>query len=154
MLWNTQVPGRAATRHALISVPLLEGMIAGVLGETTSPSAPLANPLYADFTGFPPLYVNAGSVESLVDNAIRVAERAKGAGVDVTLHVAEGQQHVYPFLAGRDADVDAESSLHVMERPLCPTNLPAVAGAFCAQMAYLLLSPEFWALLVLCMDQV
>ncbi|WP_433719885.1 alpha/beta hydrolase [Microbacterium laevaniformans] len=93
---------------ALISVPLLEGMIAGVLGATTSPSAPLANPLYADFTGFPPLYVNAGSVESLVDNAIRVAERAKGAGVDVTLHVAEGQQHVYPFLAGRDADVDAE----------------------------------------------
>ena len=93
---------------ALITVPLLEGMIAGVLGESTSPSAPLANPLYADFTGFPPLYLNAGSVESLVDNATRVAERASAAGVDVTVNIAEGQQHVYPFLAGRDSEVDAE----------------------------------------------
>ncbi len=93
---------------ALITVPLLEGMIAGVLGGTTSPTAPLANPLYADFTGFPKLYITAGSVESLVDNATRLKDRASAAGVDVTLHVAEGQQHVYPFLAGRDAAVDAE----------------------------------------------
>ncbi|MCK9521358.1 MAG: alpha/beta hydrolase [Dehalococcoidia bacterium] len=93
---------------ALITVPLLEGMIAGVLGDATSPTAPLANPLYADFIGFPRLYVNAGSVEALVDNATRLYEIAKAAGVDVTLHVAEGQQHVYPFLAGRHADVDAE----------------------------------------------
>lgn len=93
---------------ALITVPLLEGMIAGVLGETTSASDPLANPLYADFTGYPPLYLNAGSVESLVDNAQRLHALASAAGVDVTLNVAEGQQHVYPFLAGRDASVDAE----------------------------------------------
>ncbi|MEO2132350.1 MAG: alpha/beta hydrolase [Microbacterium sp.] len=93
---------------ALITVPLLEGMIAGVLGGSTSPTAPLANPLYADFDGFPPLYITAGSVESLVDNATRLHAIAREAGVDVTLNVAEGQQHVYPFLAGRDDDVDAE----------------------------------------------
>lgn len=93
---------------ALITVPLLEGMIAGVLGGATSASDPLANPLYADFTGYPPLYLNAGSVESLVDNAQRLNALATAAGVDVTLNVAEGQQHVYPFLAGRDAGVDAE----------------------------------------------
>lgn len=93
---------------ALITVPLLEGMIAGVLGGSTSPTAPLANPLYADFAGFPPLYLNAGSVESLVDNATRLHDRARSAGVDVTLHISEGQQHVYPFLAGRDDAVDQE----------------------------------------------
>lgn len=93
---------------ALITAPLLEGMIAGVLGGTTEPTAPLANPLYADFAGFPPLYINAGSVESLVDNATRLHRLASDAGVDVTLNVAEGQQHVYPFLAGRDAAVDEE----------------------------------------------
>lgn len=93
---------------ALISVPLLEGMIAGVLGESTSPAAPLANPLYADFEGFPRLYVNAGSVESLVDNATRLADLASGAGVDVTLTVADGMQHVFPFLAGRAPEADAE----------------------------------------------
>lgn len=93
---------------ALITVPLLDGMIAGVLGGATSPTAPLANPLYADFAGYSPLYIAAGSVESLVDNAKHLAEKATAAGVDVTLHISEGQQHVYPFLAGRDPEVDAE----------------------------------------------
>jgi len=95
---------------ALITPELLEGMIAGVLGESVDPTTPLANPLYADFTGFPRLYMNAGSAESLVDNAHRIEERAKAAGVDVTLTIGEGQQHVYPFLAGRSALVDQELS--------------------------------------------
>ncbi|MCW0214024.1 MAG: alpha/beta hydrolase [Pseudonocardia sp.] len=94
---------------ALITVPLLEGMIAGVLaGGEIDPTTPLANPLYADFTGFPPLYVNAGGVEALVDNATRVAERAGAAGVDVTLSVVEGMQHVFPFLAGTAPEADGE----------------------------------------------
>lgn len=93
---------------ALITVPLLEGMIAGVLGEATSPTEPLANPLYADFTGFPRLYVNAGSVESLVDNATRLADLARAAGVDVTLNVVDDQQHVFCFNAGRTEAADRE----------------------------------------------
>ena len=93
---------------ALITPELLEGMIAGVLGDTVDPKTPLANPLYGDFTGFPRLYVTAGSVESLLDNATRLAKRAQESGVDVTLSIGEGQQHVYPFLAGRSALVAAE----------------------------------------------
>ena len=93
---------------ALITPELLEGMIAGVLGDTVDRRSPLANPLYADFTGFPRLYLTAGSVESLLDNATRVEERATAAGVDVTLSIGEGQQHVYPFLAGRSALVAEE----------------------------------------------
>jgi len=93
---------------ALITVPLLEGMIAGVLGDRTSPKAPLANPLYADFSGFPRLYVNAGGDEALLDNATRLARRAEDAGVDVTLSVVDGQQHVFPFNAGRTAAADNE----------------------------------------------
>ena len=95
---------------ALITPELLAGMIAGVLGESVDPKTPLANPLYADFTGFPRLYMNAGSVEALVDNATRLEERAKAAGVDVTLSLGEGQQHVFPFLAGRSELVDQELS--------------------------------------------
>ena len=54
-------------------------MIAGVLAEgKIDPRTPLANPLYADFTGFPPLYVNAGAVESLVDNATRARREGRG----------------------------------------------------------------------------
>ncbi len=93
---------------ALITPELLEGMIAGVLGGVTDPTAPLANPLYADFDGFPRLYITAGSVESLVDNATRLEARAKDAGVDVTLAVADDQQHVYPFEAGASPVADQE----------------------------------------------
>jgi acetyl esterase/lipase len=93
---------------ALITAPLLEGMIAGVLGDSVSPQDPLANPLYADFTGFPRLYITAGSVESLLDNATRLNALAEAAGVDVTLSIGEGQQHVYPFLAGNSEVADAE----------------------------------------------
>ncbi|MFY9933963.1 MAG: alpha/beta hydrolase [Streptosporangiaceae bacterium] len=98
-----------AATDALITVPLLEGMIAGVLAEGSIDSTtPLANPLYADFTGFPRLYVNAGGAEALLDNATRLADRAKVAGVDVTLSVADGMQHVFPILAGNAREADAE----------------------------------------------
>jgi monoterpene epsilon-lactone hydrolase len=94
---------------ALISVPLLEGMIAGVLADgQIDPTTPLANPLYADLTGFPPLYINAGSMESLLDNATRLAEKAQAAGVDVTLSVVDGMQHVFPILAGNAPEADNE----------------------------------------------
>jgi epsilon-lactone hydrolase len=98
-----------ADTDALVTEALLEGMIAGVLGDgRVDPRTPLANPLYADFAGYPRLYLNAGSAETLVDNATRIAERAEAAGVDVTLTIADGMQHVYPFLAGNAQEADAE----------------------------------------------
>jgi monoterpene epsilon-lactone hydrolase len=94
---------------ALITVPLLESMIAGVLaGGEIDPRTPLANPLHADLTGLPRLSVNAGAVESLVDNATRLAEQAAAAGVDVTLSVVDGMQHVFPCLAGNAHEADTE----------------------------------------------
>ncbi len=92
----------------LVSTAVLEGMRGMFLGENGSPTDPLANPLKSDFAGFPSLYVNAGSVETLLDDARRVTDQAKAAGVDVTLSVAEGMQHVFPFLAGRAPEADAE----------------------------------------------
>ena len=98
-----------AATEALVTVPLLEGMIAGVLAEgKIDPKTPLANPLYADFTGFPRLYLNAGAAEALADNATRLAEKAEAAGVDVTLSVAEDMQHVFPILAGTAPEADDE----------------------------------------------
>lgn len=102
-----------ADSDALITVPLLEGMIAGVLGDTgagpaVDPTTPLANPLHADLAGFPPVYLDAGGAEALLDDAVRFAERARVAGVDTTLSVVDGLQHVFPFAAGRGGEADAE----------------------------------------------
>jgi len=88
-----------------------EGLQANIdlyLSGGASPTDPLVNPLYADFTGFPRLYINAGSVESLFDDSVQLEKRARAAGVDVTFSIGEGMQHVYPFLAGRHAQADAE----------------------------------------------
>lgn len=73
-----------------------------------SPTDPFVNPLYADLTGFPPLYICAGAVESLLDDAVQLHALAEKAGVDTTLVVADDMQHVYPFLAGNHPRADAE----------------------------------------------
>ena len=71
---------------------------------------PLANPTYADLTGLPPMFLTVGSHETLQDSVEQFADRAKNAGVEVTLEVAEGMQHVYPFMAGRAPEADATIS--------------------------------------------
>ena len=70
--------------------------------------APLAAPLYADLSGLPPLYIQVGTAETLLDDSTRLAERARKAGVQVTLDPWEGMIHVWPLFApmldeGREA---------------------------------------------------
>ena len=100
-----------ADTDVFITVPLLQGMIGMFIGDdSTKVRDPLANPLHADFNGFPPLYINAGGAEMLLDDARRLHARATEAGVQVTLSVVDGMQHVFPFLAGRAPEADEEVS--------------------------------------------
>lgn len=97
-------------RDALVQRPLVEEMAAAFLGQDVPPDDPLANPLYADLTGFPPIYLTAGSDETLLDNGERFAERARNAGVDIVFEVEPGQQHVFQFMAGRAPEADRSIS--------------------------------------------
>jgi monoterpene epsilon-lactone hydrolase len=63
------------------------------------PKAPLASPLYADLHGLPPLLIEVGTDEILYADAVRLAEAARNAGVDVTLEIGEGLMHVYQFIS-------------------------------------------------------
>ncbi len=63
------------------------------------PRTPLAAPLYADLTGLPPLLIQAGAAEMLLDNSTLLAEKAKAAGVDVTLEVWDEMIHVWQLFA-------------------------------------------------------
>ncbi len=56
---------------------------------------PGVSPLFADLTGLPPLLIQVGTVEIFLDDSIRLAERAKAAGVEVDLEVCKGQMHVF-----------------------------------------------------------
>jgi acetyl esterase/lipase len=68
------------------------------LGDTDYKN-PLASPIYADLKGLPPLYIQVGTAELLYDDSVILAERAKEAGVDVTLDIWEDMLHVFPAFA-------------------------------------------------------
>jgi acetyl esterase/lipase len=56
---------------------------------------PLASPLYAELSGLPPMLIQVGTAEILLDDAIRVADRAGKDGEEVTLNTAEDMCHVW-----------------------------------------------------------
>ncbi|MGY8935778.1 MAG: alpha/beta hydrolase [Alphaproteobacteria bacterium] len=67
------------------------------------PGTPLASPLYGDLSGLPPLLVQVGTAETLMDDSRIFAERATSAGVDVTyepwedmIHGWHGSPHILP----------------------------------------------------------
>jgi monoterpene epsilon-lactone hydrolase len=57
------------------------------------PADPIASPLYGDFVGLPPIRVHVGNDEVLLDDSLRLVERAVAAGVDATVDVWEGMPH-------------------------------------------------------------
>ena len=67
---------------------------------------PYASPLYADLTGFPPTYLQAGGDETLVDDSRMFAERATEAGVEVRFDVFPEMLHSFQMMAGRAPEAD------------------------------------------------
>ncbi|MFX1281633.1 MAG: alpha/beta hydrolase [Promethearchaeota archaeon] len=58
-------------------------------------SNPLISPVFADLKGLPPLLIQAGSIEALVDDSNFLADGAKKAGVEVELEIYENMTHVF-----------------------------------------------------------
>ena len=63
-----------------------------------NPDNPLVSPLLADFHGFPPLLIQVGSDEILLDDALGLARKAAADGVPVTLRVWPGLWHVWQMV--------------------------------------------------------
>lgn len=63
------------------------------------PADPRASTLFANLSGLPPLLLQVGGDETLLDDSRILAERAQAAGVDVTFKVFDGMWHVFQFHA-------------------------------------------------------
>jgi epsilon-lactone hydrolase len=67
---------------------------------------PLVSAVYADLSGFPPIFLQAGADETLVDESRMLAERAKQAGVEVRLDIFPEMLHTFQMMAGRAPEAD------------------------------------------------
>ena len=78
------------------------------LGDGASADNPLVSPIFADLHDLPPMLIQVGDQEMLLDDSITFAEKAEAAGADVTLDVWEDMFHVWHAIAaiipeGQDA---------------------------------------------------
>jgi monoterpene epsilon-lactone hydrolase len=63
--------------------------------DQADPRNPLASPVFGDYKGIPPLLIQVGDQEMLLDDSIRVAKKAETDGIPVTLEVWPGMVHVF-----------------------------------------------------------
>jgi monoterpene epsilon-lactone hydrolase len=104
-LSGESIRGKAAVDPALTPEGLRRRAIDYVAdGDRT---ADLVSPIFADLTGLPPLLIQAGSHEILLDDATRLASRAAAADVAVTLEVTPGVPHVFQGFAAMLDEGDA-----------------------------------------------
>jgi len=74
--------------------------LAGAYAHGRDPMDAGISPLYASLAGLPPIHIEVGDDEQLLDDALRFAERASAAGVDVTAAVWTGMPHVFQSSVG------------------------------------------------------
>jgi epsilon-lactone hydrolase len=100
------------TKHEVDPVLSREVLQARVSDYTSTQDAALAliSPIFADLSGLPPLIIQAGAHEVLLDDAVRLARQAATADVQVTLDITAGVPHVfqayYPILDEATAALD------------------------------------------------
>jgi epsilon-lactone hydrolase len=114
-------------RDAFFSSDLVRELAGIFLGKGGNPRDPLANPLYADLSGLGPIYIQAAGDEVLLDDARRLDERARKAGVDVRLDVFPDMQHTFQMAAGRA--LEADEAIRRMANWVRPKlNLPTITS--------------------------
>lgn len=75
--------------------PMILALAKNYLGEQGDPRHPMVSPLYADLYGLPPLLVQVGDRETVLDDSVMLADKARAAGVEVDLQVWDGMIHVF-----------------------------------------------------------
>jgi monoterpene epsilon-lactone hydrolase len=88
---------RAAT-DPMVDLPGLSRMAKLYAGDHDMKN-PLLSPIHADYRGLPPMLLQVGDAEILLDDSTRVADKAKAAGVKVELEAWDDMFHVWHVFA-------------------------------------------------------
>ncbi|MCR9212658.1 MAG: alpha/beta hydrolase [Proteobacteria bacterium] len=73
--------------------------VAGYYAETEDLENPLVSPLFGDMSGLPPILLQVGSTEILLDDSRRLAERLQEAGISCRLDIWPDMVHVWHMAA-------------------------------------------------------
>lgn len=95
---SASMSGRAGEDPVLTRERL--GAMAADYLDGTDARHPLASPLFAPLGGLPPMLIQVGTAEILLDDARGLAQAAAAAGVDVEADEGEGLPHVYQIMSG------------------------------------------------------
>ena len=79
----------------------------GPVPPRSGPTHPARFPAVRRPLGLPPLLIVVGGDEALLDDSVRLARAVGMAGVDVTLYIGAGMQHIFPIYCGMIPEADA-----------------------------------------------
>jgi acetyl esterase/lipase len=98
--------------------------VADYVGDA-DPADPAISPIFADLRGLPPLLIQAGSYEILLDDSVRLAARAAAADVPVRLEVTAGVPHAFQAFAVMldEGDAALDNVARFLEAHLGATSL-------------------------------
>ncbi len=91
--WKTNI------KKELVVNPNIPTQIQPLYLRDVDPHNPYASPLFGDLHGLPPLLIQVGSNEVLLSDSTAFAERARDAGVEVTLQIWPEMMHVWQLTA-------------------------------------------------------
>ncbi len=66
-----------------------------LLHQSRPTKTPYISPVFADFTGLPKLFIQVGTAEALLDDSLRVYDKAKAQNVDVEIEIYQDYFHVF-----------------------------------------------------------
>lgn len=90
-----------------------------------SPTDPAASPLFGSFEGFPPILIHASRGDILYDDAVRLAERVRAVGGDLTVRLWTEETHVWERMQTAKARQSIELAADFMRRRLDTDPQPA-----------------------------
>ncbi len=99
MSWSSHSIKTNAKVDVALNAKLMPLISYGYLQDKVEPKTPYVSPLFGDLHGLPPLLLQVGDTEILLDDSILFVEKAEAAGVDVTLEVYPDMPHVFQAFA-------------------------------------------------------
>lgn len=109
--WSSLSIKTNAKSDVALSAKIMPMISYGYLQKKVDPQTPYASPLFGDLQGLPPILLQVGDTEILLDDAVGFVEKAQAAGVDATLEVYPNMPHVFqafaPYLPDANRALDS-----------------------------------------------